>query len=39
MNQHDVQGSLLEVQGVTLQYKTVEHLITATYKVSFSVES
>ncbi|MBV6274316.1 ABC transporter ATP-binding protein [Alcaligenaceae bacterium CGII-47] len=39
MNQHDQQTALLEVQGVTLQYKTIEHLITATYKVSFKVES
>jgi len=28
---------LLEVDGVTLQYKTREHLVTATYRVSFSV--
>ncbi|HEX6298746.1 MAG TPA: ABC transporter ATP-binding protein [Burkholderiales bacterium] len=28
---------ILEVEGVTLQYKTKEHLITATYRVSFSV--
>ena len=26
---------LLQVQGVTLQYKTREHLVTATYRVSF----
>ena len=26
---------ILEVDGVTLQYKTAEHLITATYRVSF----
>jgi sulfonate transport system ATP-binding protein len=30
---------LLEVQGVTLQYKTREHLVTATYRVDFSVFS
>jgi len=29
--------ALLEVQGVTLQYKTREHLVTATYRVSFDV--
>jgi NitT/TauT family transport system ATP-binding protein len=29
---------LLEVEGVTLQYKTREHLVTATYRVDFSVE-
>jgi NitT/TauT family transport system ATP-binding protein len=28
---------LLEVKGVTLQYKTPRHLVTATYKVDFSV--
>jgi NitT/TauT family transport system ATP-binding protein len=28
---------LLEVHGVTLQYKTREHLVTATYRVDFDV--
>ena len=28
---------LLEVDGVTLQYKTKEHLVTATYRVDFQV--
>ena len=28
---------LLEVAGVTLQYKTKEHLVTATYRVDFQV--
>jgi NitT/TauT family transport system ATP-binding protein len=28
---------LLEVNGVTLQYKTPRHLVTATYQVNFSV--
>ena len=28
---------ILDVQGVTLQYKTKEHLITATYRVDFKV--
>jgi NitT/TauT family transport system ATP-binding protein len=28
---------LLQVSGVTLQYKTKQHLITATYRVDFSV--
>ncbi len=28
---------LLEVDGVTLQYKTKDHLVTATYRVSFQV--
>ncbi|HUW36515.1 MAG TPA: ABC transporter ATP-binding protein [Rhodocyclaceae bacterium] len=33
------QGSapLLDVRGVTLQYKTKEHLVTATYRVDFQV--
>ena len=31
------QKPLLAVQGVTLQYKTREHLVTATYRVSFDV--
>lgn len=32
-----VGGPLLDVQGVTLQYKTKQHLVTATYRVSFGV--
>ncbi len=28
---------LVEVNGVTLQYKTKDHLVTATYRVSFNV--
>jgi NitT/TauT family transport system ATP-binding protein len=28
---------LLEVEGVTLQYKTRDHLVTATYRVGFNV--
>ena len=28
---------LLDVRGVTLQYKTKETLVTATYRVSFNV--
>jgi NitT/TauT family transport system ATP-binding protein len=28
---------VLQVQGVTLQYKTEKHLVTATYRVSFDV--
>ncbi|TXF09813.1 ABC transporter ATP-binding protein [Pelomicrobium methylotrophicum] len=28
---------LLEVRGVTLQYKTKQHLVTATYRVDFNV--
>jgi len=30
-------SALLEVNGVTLQYKTPRHLVTATYRVDFSV--
>ena len=33
----DAVQPLLEVAGVTLQYKTKEHLVTATYRVDFSV--
>ena len=29
--------SLLDVRGVTIQYKTQHHLVTATYRVSFNV--
>ena len=28
---------LLDVRGVTLRYKTRDHLITATYRVDFSI--
>src|SRR5438874_6476906 len=31
------QSPLLQVKGVTLQYKTDKHLVTATYRVSFDV--
>ena len=31
-------GPLLEVDGVTLQYKTEKHWVTATYRVSFEVD-
>ncbi len=30
-------GAILEVEGVTLQYKTERHLVTATYRVGFEV--
>jgi sulfonate transport system ATP-binding protein len=33
----DERTALLEVRGVTLQYKTSEFLVTATYRVDFSV--
>ena len=33
----DQPAPLLSVSGVTLQYKTKEHLITATYRVDFAV--
>ena len=29
---------LLDVRGVTLQYKTRDHLVTATYRVDFAVQ-
>jgi NitT/TauT family transport system ATP-binding protein len=32
-----VNEALLEVRGVTLRYKTSEHLVTATYRVDFQV--
>ena len=28
---------ILKVEGLTLQYKTKEHLVTATYRISFDV--
>ncbi|MGN6703446.1 MAG: ABC transporter ATP-binding protein [Burkholderiaceae bacterium] len=34
---NDMPRPLLEVKGVTLQYKTKEHLVTATYRVDFNV--
>jgi len=37
MPQRDIAAPLLEVDNVSLQYKTREHLITATYRVSFAV--
>ena len=37
MNSMPASAPLLEVKGVTLQYKTREHLVTATYRVSFDV--
>ena len=38
MNQRTpTETPLLEVRGVTLQYKTRDHLVTATYRVSFDV--
>ena len=35
--QEALPAPLLEVDGVTLQYKTAEHLVTATYRVDFKV--
>ena len=37
MNPEATPTPLLEVQGVTLQYKTREHLVTATYRVDLDV--
>jgi NitT/TauT family transport system ATP-binding protein len=34
---HEAGQRLLDVRGVTMRYKTQAHLITATYRVSFSV--
>jgi NitT/TauT family transport system ATP-binding protein len=34
---NDAAAPLLDVKGVTLQYKTKEHLVTATYRVDFQV--
>ena len=35
----DATQPLLRVDGVTLQYKTRDHLVTATFRVSFDVLS
>jgi NitT/TauT family transport system ATP-binding protein len=37
MAEIDPGNPLLDVRGVTLQYKTREHLVTATYRVDFQV--
>jgi NitT/TauT family transport system ATP-binding protein len=37
MNAPSGPASLLQVQGVTLQYRTEKHVVTATYRVSFDV--
>jgi NitT/TauT family transport system ATP-binding protein len=37
MNAPSGSAPLLQVQGVTLQYRTEKHLVTATYRVSFDV--
>ena len=37
MNVPSSPAPLLQVQGVTLQYRTEKHLVTATYRVSFDV--
>ncbi|MCC6778773.1 MAG: ABC transporter ATP-binding protein [Hyphomicrobiales bacterium] len=37
MNAPQGSAPLLQVQGVTLQYRTKQHLVTATYRVSFDV--
>jgi NitT/TauT family transport system ATP-binding protein len=36
---NDLAPPLLQVKGVTLQYKTEKHLVTATYRVSFDVHT
>lgn len=35
--QSEIAQALLRVDGVTLQYRTEEHIVTATYRVSFEV--
>lgn len=35
--QHNQTAPLLDVSGVTLQYKTKDHLVTATFRVDFKV--
>ncbi len=35
----DESAPLLEASGVTLQYKTKDHLVTATYRVSFNIHA
>jgi len=37
VNTRATAAPLLEVRGVTLQYKTKEHLVTATYRVDFQI--
>src|SRR5690606_41510714 len=37
MNDSAATAPLLSVRGVTLQYRTTEQLVTATYRVSFDV--
>ena len=37
LSETPIAAPLLQVSGVTLQYKTKQHLVTATYKVSFDV--
>src|SRR5437660_2556137 len=37
MNEPAPTAPLLQVQGLTLQYQTEKHLVTATYRVSFDV--
>ena len=37
MNAPSPPAPLLQVESLTLQYKTEQHLVTATYRVSFDV--
>jgi len=39
MSSSDLLSPLFDVRGVTLQYKTRDHLVTATYRVDFQVHS
>ena len=36
-HERNVMQPLLDVDGVTLQYKTKDHLVTATYRVDFEI--
>jgi NitT/TauT family transport system ATP-binding protein len=39
MNDDQMPEALVSVSGVTLQYKTPDHLVTATYQVSFDIDA
>ena len=39
MSQDGMPSPLLDVRGVTLQYKTKDRLVTATYRVDFQVHA
>src|SRR5580658_4908215 len=37
VDQRKPMSALLQVEGVTIQYKTSDHVVTATWRVSFNV--